>query len=345
MKTKFTTSILLMAVFTVLFLRGNAQLITTQFGGYTQNMNSEEAKELHKRTLLVSLNEGSESDRKALQKKKKSIEEYMLIIENDNAALKNAVEKHWKFTTFKFMPDRQARDLMKKEPEKYAVLAMERYIDYDNWGGWNMQQNPGGLPNAKFENKTQGYVRAYTFNPTQWISTNEITELRLFMPKKIFSVGLPRKIVTEADAIYGIKQLQFYCNRLAEEEKGTAKKINKSLNGKVLKEKTLLLSKVDVDEKLTESDINKEYTSQFKLVNQDEIDKAVIDERDVAIVQIISAEGGKGNVSLQYIVNAGTGEIYGILIPNVAFRNDLIKWNQRIKKKQLGDFEDVSNGK
>src|SRR5262245_39424674 len=123
MKKNFMAkSVLLTAALMVFFL-----------SGYTQNMTSEQAKDLKSRTLLVALNQPDEYEMKELTKEKKSTDEYKKIIENDDAALKNAVDKYWKFSTYKYMPKEEAFELVKKEPEKYALLSMARYIDYEHW--------------------------------------------------------------------------------------------------------------------------------------------------------------------------------------------------------------------
>ena len=324
-----------------IFLSLFASLIFTS--AFCQNMTSKQAKELKGRILLIALDEVSPE---AIGDIKEGIDmkAYEELVSANNTVLKYAFEKYWTFSKeLQFVSQAEMTKKLKDEPQKYAAIILARYIDYSRWGGSQMiGYNQEHVGNVTYN------VPHYAFSPVEYVAENEIMELRIMMPKRVFSIGLPRIVITEADAIYGVKQLQYYMQELDKEEKADAWKIIKTCRGEVLKGKTLLMSKEDMDPKLTDEEIKKVYTYPYKIVSQDEIDKALIEGTDCAIAVIVSAEAGKGNVSLQYLVNAGSGELYGIIYPKLPVGIKGVKawtYNQRIKKKQLKDFQEKADCK
>jgi hypothetical protein len=138
--------------------------------------------------------------------------------------------------------------------------------------------------------------------------------------------------------------MQYILNRLneSEDDKLDFRDIVKECNSKILKGKTLLLDKNDVDSDLNWSEIKAIYKYNFKIVTSAEIEKAIINlDPNYAIIQIVSLQVGKGNVNAHIIHETQTGRILGYVVPTVAFGiqgTSLITYNSKIKKKQLKEY-------
>jgi hypothetical protein len=162
-------------------------------------------------------------------------------------------------------------------------------------------------------------------------------------------VNLPNLYVSEADAVYGIMQLQYIFRRLYDSEKDKAGDIIKECHGDILKKKTLLINKDDLDKKLKEKEIAQVYPYKFKIVSIEEYDKAIVGlDTTFVIIQIVSAQAGKGNVNIHFLSEPSSGCIVGYVAPKMAFGikgTSLITYNQKIKEKQLKDYAEIANCK
>lgn len=121
-------------------------------------------------------------------------------------------------------------------------------------------------------------------------------------------------------------------------------------NGPELKNKTLLLDKMDLGKGITEEVIKKSYPYPFKIVSLEEIEKVIINkEPGFAYVQIVASPGGKGNIFIHYLTNAEDGKILGLEYPKVGFGikgvNGVITYSERIKEKQLEKYTKMAEGK
>ena len=189
----------------------------------------------------------------------------------------------------------------------------------------------------------------YNYGTRYTTAANEIMMVIIEMPSIISSINLPNLYVSEADAVYGIKQMNYVLEKLCESEKSKFSNIMKECNGEILKNKTLLLSKDDLDKNLTDEVIRNTYPHKYKIASIEEIDKAIIEQSDeFVIIQIVSVQGGKGNVNVHFLYETNSGKTVGIVAPSVAFGikgTNLIKYNERIKKNQLKDYSEISDCK
>jgi len=317
-------------------------LCTSFIFAHGQNLTGKQAIDLKNKKLIIGLSDTWQID------KVKDKEGYKRDIENQNNALRNAIEKYWTFCVIDtFMMKSDAFALAKKEPEKWAVIDIALKVEYENYGGWQTNPKAAGAdhsPTGIFRHP----VDQYKYTPNQFAATNEYCLMRLYAPERIFSVGLPRKLVTQADAIYGVKQIQYMLNELAKDAKSESNDWLDECHGEALKTKTLLINKDDVDEDMTEADMKVAYKYPFRIVSQDEIDDAILKETaDVAVVHLINTEGSRGQAFSQFITNPASGEIYGVIMPKGGFgiQGITIKWNARIKKKHFEKIQSVADCK
>lgn len=312
---------------------------------FAQNTSSKEAREIKKRTLIIGLEELNAKSAKKLSGE--SLENTMAQIEGANLALKTAVENNWNYNSkILYMPLSEATAMMKKSPNEYAVMQLFKYTD-----NWNINVGSGWVRDNSYRGNSGSFANSYRYNPgTRYTeAANQIIFLCIYMPSRVCAINLPNLYVSMSDAVYGVTQMQYLLNRLNEDEKLNAVKVVQECNGKYLKEKTLLLCKDDLDKKLTESKIQEIYPYKFKVVSSAEIDTAIIskDENSV-IVQIVSSAGGKGNVNIHFLGDTQTGRIVGYVAPSMAFgvgTTSIVKYNERIKEKQIKGYLEIANCK
>lgn len=320
--------------------------VFTFFNSFSQNnTSSKEAKELKKRILIVGL---EEKNPKMLKKLKgKELEFYQNQVDGNNYALQTSIEKYWKYNgEIKYLPLTEAKALLKSKSKEYALLTINKYTDYEikhEGKGWtrdkSLSTNPKGDPMMlKYDPGTR-YTEA----------ANQISYLSIDMPSNIIYVNLPNLLVSQPDAVYGVMQMQYILNRLCENEKLSYRDVVKERNGANLKNKTLLLCKDDLDKKLTEDAIKKIYPYKFKIASLEEINQAIVDlSPEYVIAQIVSVQGGKGNVFVHFLSETSNGCIDGLVMPSFAIGlkgSNLITYNQRIKDKQLKEYTEIANGK
>lgn len=321
-------------------------LIASSAYGQFSMTSKKEAMQIKNAVLLVSLEEENPKTANKLTDKPDKLEHYRNQIEGRNHALKNAVEKYWSFSNkVEYTTEARAKELLKTEKGKYVQIGFGQYIDYERFktgfgadgkpAGWGHTINSSGMKEIGMT-----YNRSTKYSET----ANMITTLTITDPDNIIKVHLPNVYPSESDAVYGIQQIQYILNYLLADDNNSIMKLPGQIkkNSSELKNKTLLLDKEDLDGKLTEKEIKEAYPFTFKIVSQEEIDKAILEkDPNVAYVQITETPGGKGNVSAHFVNNPGDGKIYCYDAPTVAVTikgSGLVTYGQRIKKHNLEDY-------
>ena len=117
----------------------------------------------------------------------------------------------------------------------------------------------------------------------------------------------------------------------------------KEYHSDILKKKTLLVDKDDLDEKLTEEEITQVYPYKYKIVSHEEFDKSII-ELDTAsvIAQILVMSTSVGDFSLFTLHETNTGKMVGSGLAN---KSGVLKAGPSIKKKQFKNFAEIANSK
>ncbi|MFA5419146.1 MAG: hypothetical protein WC341_11875 [Bacteroidales bacterium] len=300
-----------------------------------------EANQIKNATLIVAFEEPNAKTVAKLEKKdKKKLKHYLSQIEGRNFALSNAVENYWNFTAnMEYMTESEAFQLMKSNKDKYVILKFGKFLDYE-------RVKTGLGANGKPAGWTQDNSGILTYNTSTHRSelANTITTIEIGDPKSLIKVYLPNLYPSAADAVYGIQELQYILNYLIADPDHKIPKIMRHIrdNAGALKDLTLLVDKDMVDEKLSLTEIEEIYPYPFKLVDYEEIEKAIL-EKDprYAYVTIVQTPGGKGNVSTQTIMTAATGELLCFNTPKVAVTikgTSIVTYNKRISKKQFAIY-------
>ena len=115
-----------------------------------------------------------------------------------------------------------------------------------------------------FDTKLKYYLRWEFYNVNEKGKSSQL----------VFYKNLPNIFVSKSDIAYGLNQtqLKFEC---------VFSKKNNEFNSQILKEKTLLINKDNLDEKTTEAGIKANYQYKFEIVTQEEFDKAILDRKSV----------------------------------------------------------------
>lgn len=142
------------------------------------------------------------------------------------------------------------------------------------------------------------------------------------------------------DFVEAVKRAQFIMKEII--EAGSWAKVFKSTKkkyGKELKDKTLLVDRRLLKEKLSEEKFKAIYPYAYKFVDKEEVRKAVLENDESKVYFSIVEE--KVGVYVQYICNAGTGKIYthkhSVFQPNEARANKLFD-----RYVGEGDLKDLS---
>jgi hypothetical protein len=311
------------------------------------NTKHAEALKIKNSILLVSLEEEDGKFVTKLKKKKKrqaELKSYLDNIAGRNEAIKNAFENYWTFSDkVEFHPRSVVEKLMKENKGKYVDAMMSEFKEYEKFkthigldgrkAGW--RSTPSGLmeynPSTKYS-----------------VTANIITTLKIGNPKEMITMYLPNALPSKADLVYGVQQMQFILNYLVESEDHKMSKIKKHIQtlAPKLKDKILLIDRKLTHKKMTNKTIKSIYPFEFELVEGKVLDEAIEnkDER-YAYVQIVDTPGGKGNVSVHFVMGADDGEIYCIVAPKVAVTlkgTSIIRYNEKIKKKQIQKYAEYA---
>lgn len=308
-----------------------------------------DAQKIKNSILLVTLDEEDSEIGSKLAGKPDKLEHYRTQVEGRNKALKNAIDKYWTFSSkVEYVTGAKAKEMMKVDKEKYVLIGFGQYIDYEKFKtGVGKDGSPAGWINPPSGTRPIGAPSTgYYYNrSTKYSETaNTITTLTVTDPGNLIKVYLPNVYPSESDAVYGIQQIQYILNYILADEKNGMMKFPGQIkkNAVELKNLTLLLDKEDLDPKLTEDAIKKAYPFQFKIVSQEEIDKAILSkDSSVAYVQITDMPTGKGNVSAHFVSNPYDGKLYCYEAPTVAVGikgTSLITYGQRIKASHLEEY-------
>lgn len=297
-----------------------------------------EAVKIKNSILLVVL---EEEDPKTLQKLAKKSEDklnhYKQQIVGRNYALKNAVGNYWTFSdNVEFKSKTEAGELMKSNKGKYVMIHFGKHLDYESVKtGRGYDGRPAGW------NTT---TMTYNMSTKYTALANEISTLEIKDSKSLIKVFLPNIYPSEADLIYGIQQLQYILRYLTASPENKMTNFMKHIrsNTPQLKNLVLLVDKNEVENKLNVDAIKELYPYSFELVDDEVIDKAVIEKNPkYAYVQIVETPNGKGNVSSHSIVGAEKGKIYCFIYPKVAIGikgTSVIKYNERIKLRHFKKY-------
>ncbi len=245
---------------------------------------SKDALALQKMTLLVAL---PELDRSVLEKLKDQTEEhdlYRSFIHYHSNAIQESVGNYWKFNEkIEFKPLSEAEKLFEQYPSKYGLLK-------SSWAKRRVQTGPD----------------LYTDFPVYniFVSIRGKKDMKL-----LTKVTYETDLLSPGDYRFIMEQLNIYLEAGA---KGLKKKevMNVEENLATLSTKTLLLTKSMMD--ASGSDMEESYEHAFKIVETDEIERAIL-EKDKQYAYLNLIWSNNKNTSAFIAVDAETQRVLSIV--------------------------------
>ncbi len=292
-------------------------------------------------TLVVVLEEESPKQLKKLAKRgEEQLANYRIQLAGRNKALTEAVKEYWTLSDEILIKTYdEIEELIDQGDKEYVMIEFGKHLDYEYHKS-----------NFSYNGKPVGWTRTggtLLYNPATKFTklANEICTVEIFYNgKSLTKAYLPNLSPSKAEAVYGIKVLQYQLNYLLASPDNRITGFVKHIkaNNKDLANVTLLIDEDEIDPELNESEIKKHYPFPFEIVDLEKITEAILNENsDYAYVKIVATPTGKGNVFMHTLTGAGDGKLYSILVPRLAIGikgSSLIKYNQRIKTKQLEKY-------
>lgn len=232
--------------------------------------------------------------------------------------------KFWNFNqNFIFVSKESIVGILKDNESKYAVLAIDKVIATD-------KTQYGSYINSFFRFSVKLGEKYNKYRP-------------VFYQDVDFHIENDKPILAKRDIAFAINFIQnhFRARKEGKLRIGTFYHEIKENMGK-LETKTLLLDKMLMDKKLQENDIPANYTFQYKVSDQKEIENAIMtNDNRYAYVEIVPIGGGY-DVKLHFVVDCETGLIlsYGDF-----FNGAFDKFSNMINDKHLHNYEKHSHGK
>jgi hypothetical protein len=295
MKTLFYFLIILLSIKSV-----SSQTINTTYN---------DAIEIKKRILIVGLPEEDKSFISEYENENPNfIELYRNDLNGQKKAFQEVVLAHWKFSdSIIVLPIKEAKSLMKKNPDKYTILRYAELVPDRSYVKINYHEPPvtsWNLINGSYLYSSQSRYDCRNLS---------ITSLVIELPKRTIEVFLPKMSPSKGDFIFVLNHMEYILSDLLKSKDNTAKNIYSKINqsAEQLKNKTLLLDINELDRKQGLNDldeIKKYYPYPVKLTDYKTLEKVLI-EGDTNYVVATNSRFDFHN-SEYYLSNAGNGTIY-----------------------------------
>lgn len=287
-------------ILTLLFILTFNQ-INAQFG-FGKIKDIERIKEV---PLLVILKEKNEKVIKKIKKSKRGdLNKYYSSIENFNTAIREGFENSWVFSNeIKFLTPKEFKTYnSKSNKRKYAYLKPQ------------IKKGDNGF--SRLKNKGLITIQSYDIH---LIGKN----------KPVYSYIYQSVFQSNADFKFISQQIQNYL--IGREILKSGNKSRKEIiaefkgNARKIKNKTLLLNKENLTEKLI-NEIKNIYKYDYKLTTKKEIDESILSNDDsivyLKIVPIGQVTGASGPLKIsklmfiQYIIDAENGQVLALVKPS-----------------------------
>jgi hypothetical protein len=325
MKRILSAALLLQLVF---FVPAQAQF---------QNIESRYLGQIKGKTLLVPTLEQVTRTLLDLQKKPDELERYKSGVENFNNAIKDAVDKYGKFTkTVEYLPQTKVNAILKEGNTKYIVLQYGlREGVYKPLMFSDMYADQEYSSALRKASAAEGFG---VFNLLMPVKDKE--------PEIIYSVFIPVAYPSPGDMIYAIQMISTQVGTMQKSRGYQVSEFNAEIakNNKSLKDRTLLLDNSQVDPKADVNGLSKSYAYNFKVVDYQEINRAIVEgDTSVAYVQVVPMEMpgnkvtyGKAKTPLMHlVVSAGDSKVLG---KSRVTRMDYENLATDVSKKEIDDY-------
>lgn len=281
----------------------------------------EEIKSLKSRELIVIVETLRERVVKKLEKKKKTdkLQKYKEDIAEYNNIMKEVFQKHWKFSDkgILFMTLEEANKI--KDKNKYGVVLCYSAMP-SSFSTATLKMN--GIMwswDVKDDSEDRNFLKYYTK------FSIDLLENLNNMGSPIFVNTLVDIFPTKTDIITAVKSSVFYMNYRLEGKTMDLGDIKETVkqNAPLLKEKTLLLRKDFLSEKLTEEIIKAVYPFKYEICSKERMDEIVINGDSnyaYALIKpnVISGRNGNFIIFIQEVYSADNGCFVGLSMPSMA---------------------------
>lgn len=253
------------------------------------NLKKSNVELMKQKTMIILLAEEDQDYVSNLQKKAKNqnkLQDYRKAINDYNSNVQQMAAKYFTFPKqilFKTMSELKNVSVAERDNYTFLVynlserllLAGDKGMGFGSisYNFWDMPKEDENNVNkyigeTHFDSETQ-YAR---FDIYAKLNSKKLTD---YKENLLYRFNLPSMNPSEGDVAYSFMQLQKKCEEATSETKA---KNDVKENSKIIKDKTLLIKKEDLDDDATEEKIKKVYHNKIKLVSNQEFDKAVIDK-------------------------------------------------------------------
>lgn len=245
----------------------------------------EEIESVQHRKLIVIIEEPKETVLKKLTRRKKDseLQNYRAALDEYNKAMKEVVEKYWpwKSNGIEYKTYREVEALKKSKSRDYAIIysisqsASRFYGDasYNSKSGLNWSWD------MKEDSEDRDYIKYFTT-----LIVNVIEDLKR---TPVYQTSLPDIFPTKASLVFGMNNCKAYFDYRLGTKKNKEKINGLDLieqmareNAPKLKTMTLLIRTDWLDKKLPEKGIKNFYPYPYKVVSREEMDDAIMTEKD-----------------------------------------------------------------
>ena len=223
----------------------------------------EDVDAVKSRTLIVVVEEPNSNLLKNLNADDQQV--YKQDIENYNNSMKVLVPKYWKWNVkIEFKTRTEVTALVKSKSKLYAYIEHNKFlVNYANKTAFGITQKikTGDVPlvGADYA-ETALVVRLTDQNP---------------LGNPVYGIYIPAAFPTDAQLVYGLKQLQLQFKYKSQGLKDVAILGLFKDNAKLLAQKILLIDNLTIE--FNDSDIKKIYPYPYKIVSRAVIEKAILD--------------------------------------------------------------------
>jgi hypothetical protein len=313
---------------------GAAGLAHAQF----DNPDPRDINQAKMKALLVPLVEETTRTLIDLQSKPDELKRYKDGIARFNEMLKRSVDNNWKMSNkpVEYMPQSDVDKLVKAGNNKYMIF------QYD--------LREGALQPLMFGKIYGDDTYDSDIRKISKDAGYGVFKVGLVGPSKtlenFYTIFLPVAYPSEGDMVYAVKMMQAQFTHALKDRTYQVSEFDNDVkaNNKVLKNRTLLIDKYQLDGKTIAEDVKKVYDNNFEIVDYSAINTALINgDTNYAVIQIVpmsmpTDKVQRTNVSyriMHVVVDAGNERVLAASKPT---RMNYDKIADDISKKEIKDY-------
>jgi len=247
------------------------------------------------RTLIVIVAE--ENEKVIDQFKQKGLEDkiadYKSAIAEYNANMKEVVEQFWKFSSsIEYKTSDEVQNLFNNKSDKYAVIYCGMVKETGPMGQMQSITTYSINLDYNYTDFKKGDVKDEKENAYHHLRLNVKLIENLKNGATLYAVDFVEIFPSKAELAYGVQSTQDYFSSRLDKTSGRESKDDLSANTHKLANKTLLISKRDIDEKLDMDGAKAVYPFPVKIADDQEINNEVMkSDSGYAFIQMAMVGG------------------------------------------------------